>query len=36
MIAIVLGIPHEQINGSAARIAGGNPDLLSMPVVPAA
>ena len=26
--------PHEQINGSAARIAGGNPELLDLPEVP--
>ena len=28
------GGPHEQINGSAARIAGGNPKLLDLPEVP--
>jgi hypothetical protein len=26
--------PHEQINGSAARIAGGKPELLDLPEVP--
>ena len=26
--------PHEQINGSAARIAGGKPELLELPEVP--
>jgi hypothetical protein len=25
---------HEQINGSAARIAGGKPELLDLPEVP--
>ena len=25
--------PHEQINGSAARIAGGKPELLDLPEV---
>ncbi len=34
--AIPLGTPHEQINGSAARIAGGKPELLDMPAVPVA
>jgi hypothetical protein len=26
--------PHQQINGSAARIAGGKPELLDLPEVP--
>ena len=26
--------PHEQINGSAARIAGGKPELLDLPELP--
>ncbi len=26
--------PHEQINGSAARIVGGKPELLGLPEVP--
>ncbi|HEY3306473.1 MAG TPA: aldo/keto reductase [Candidatus Binatia bacterium] len=34
--AVALGTPHEQINGSAARIAGGKPELLEVPVIPAA
>jgi aryl-alcohol dehydrogenase-like predicted oxidoreductase len=34
--AIPLGTPYEQINGSAARIAGGKPELLEVPVIPAA
>jgi aryl-alcohol dehydrogenase-like predicted oxidoreductase len=34
--AIPLGTPNEQINGSAARIAGGKPELLEVPVIPAA
>jgi len=34
--AIPLGTPHEQINGSAPRIAGGKPELLDVPVIPAA
>jgi len=34
--AIPLGTPHEQINGSAAAIAGGKPELLELPVIPAA
>lgn len=32
--AVGLGTPHEQINGSAARIAGGKPELLEMPSIP--
>jgi aryl-alcohol dehydrogenase-like predicted oxidoreductase len=31
-----LGTPHEQINGSAARIAGGKPELLEPPLIPVA
>jgi aryl-alcohol dehydrogenase-like predicted oxidoreductase len=34
--AIPLGTPHEQINGSAATIAGGRPELLDLPSVPVA
>ena len=34
--AIPLGTPYEQINGSAPRIAGGKPELLDVPVIPAA
>jgi aryl-alcohol dehydrogenase-like predicted oxidoreductase len=34
--AIPLGTLHEQINGSAPRIAGGKPELLEVPVIPAA
>jgi aryl-alcohol dehydrogenase-like predicted oxidoreductase len=34
--AIPLGTPYEQINGSAARIAGGNPELLEVPSIPVA
>jgi aryl-alcohol dehydrogenase-like predicted oxidoreductase len=34
--AIPLGTPHEQINGSAPAIAGGKPELLEVPVIPAA
>jgi aryl-alcohol dehydrogenase-like predicted oxidoreductase len=34
--AVALGTPHEQNKGSAARIAGGNLDLLITPTVPAA
>ena len=30
-----LGTPHEQINGSAPAIAGGKPELLDLPVIPA-
>ena len=33
---IPLGTPHEQINSSAATIAGGKPELLELPVIPAA
>jgi aryl-alcohol dehydrogenase-like predicted oxidoreductase len=33
--AIALGTPHEQIKKSAAAIAGGKPELLDMPVIPA-
>jgi aryl-alcohol dehydrogenase-like predicted oxidoreductase len=33
--AISLGTPHEQINGSAAAIAGGKPELLEVPEIPA-
>ena len=32
--AAPLGTPHEQINDSAAAIAGGNPELLNLPSVP--
>jgi hypothetical protein len=32
--AVALGTPHEQITGSAARIAGGKPELLEMRSVP--
>jgi aryl-alcohol dehydrogenase-like predicted oxidoreductase len=32
--AIPLGTPHEQINGSVSRIAGGTPELLDAPAVP--
>jgi len=34
--AIPLGTPHEQINDSTPRIAGGKPELLEVPVIPAA
>jgi aryl-alcohol dehydrogenase-like predicted oxidoreductase len=34
--AIPLGTPHEQINGSAASIAGGKPELLDRPSIPVA
>jgi aryl-alcohol dehydrogenase-like predicted oxidoreductase len=34
--AIPLGTPHEQINGSVAAMAGGKPELLEVPVIPAA
>jgi aryl-alcohol dehydrogenase-like predicted oxidoreductase len=34
--AIPLGTPHDQINGSAAAIANGKPELLEVPVLPAA
>jgi aryl-alcohol dehydrogenase-like predicted oxidoreductase len=34
--AVPLGTPHEQIKSSASRIAGGKPELLHMPVIPAA
>jgi aryl-alcohol dehydrogenase-like predicted oxidoreductase len=34
--AVALGTPHEQIKDSAPRIAGGKPELLHMPVIPAA
>jgi aryl-alcohol dehydrogenase-like predicted oxidoreductase len=34
--AIPLGTPHEQINGSAAAIAGGKPELLDLPSIPVA
>ncbi|HXV83590.1 MAG TPA: aldo/keto reductase [Candidatus Binatia bacterium] len=34
--AIPMGTPHEQINGSAATIAGGKPELLQAPAVPVA
>lgn len=33
---IPLGTPHEQINGSAATIAGGKPELLDLPSIPVA
>jgi aryl-alcohol dehydrogenase-like predicted oxidoreductase len=33
---VSLGTPHEQINGSAATIAGGKPELLDLPALPAA
>lgn len=33
--AISLGTPHEQINGSAAAMAGGKPELLELPSIPA-
>jgi aryl-alcohol dehydrogenase-like predicted oxidoreductase len=33
---IPLGTPHEQINGTATAIAGGKPELLNVPRVPAA
>jgi aryl-alcohol dehydrogenase-like predicted oxidoreductase len=33
---IAFGTPHEQIHGSAAAIAGGNPDLLESRVIPVA
>jgi hypothetical protein len=32
--AIPLGTPHEQINGSAPRIAGGKLELLEAPLIP--
>lgn len=32
--AIPLGTPHEQINGSAAAMAGGKPELLELPTIP--
>jgi len=34
--AIPLGTPHEQIAGSAPTMAGGKPELLEVPVIPAA
>lgn len=34
--AVALGTPQQQINDSAARIAGGKPELLEVPVIPAA
>jgi aryl-alcohol dehydrogenase-like predicted oxidoreductase len=34
--AVPLGTPHEQINDSAARIAGGKPELLEPPKITAA
>lgn len=34
--ATPLGTPHEQINGSAPRIAGGKPELIEAPVIPVA
>jgi aryl-alcohol dehydrogenase-like predicted oxidoreductase len=34
--AIPFGTPHEQINGSAAAIAGGKPELLEVPLIPTA
>ncbi|MGH8731932.1 MAG: hypothetical protein ACREVF_09490 [Burkholderiales bacterium] len=34
--AIPLGTPHEQINGSAASMAGGKPELLDLPSIPVA
>ena len=34
--AIPMGTPHEQINGSAAAIARGKPELLDKPSIPAA
>jgi aryl-alcohol dehydrogenase-like predicted oxidoreductase len=34
--AVPMGTPHEQINGSASAIAGGKPELLEVPVIPAA
>ena len=34
--AIPLGTPHDQINGSAAAIAGGKPELLEVSALPAA
>jgi aryl-alcohol dehydrogenase-like predicted oxidoreductase len=36
MSAITLGTPHQQINGSAARTAGGKPELLDRPSIPVA
>jgi aryl-alcohol dehydrogenase-like predicted oxidoreductase len=33
---VSLGTPHEQINGSAATIAGGRSELLDLPALPAA
>jgi aryl-alcohol dehydrogenase-like predicted oxidoreductase len=32
--AISLGTPHEQINSSAAAMAGGKPELLDLPLTP--
>ena len=32
--AIPLGTPHDQINGSAAAMAGGKPELLDWPSFP--
>jgi aryl-alcohol dehydrogenase-like predicted oxidoreductase len=34
--AIPLGTPHDQINGSAAAMAGGKPELLDLPAIPVA
>jgi hypothetical protein len=34
--AVPLGTPHEQINGFAAAIAGGKPELLDLPAIPVA
>ena len=32
--AIPMGTPHEQINSSAAAMAGGKPELLDLPLTP--
>ncbi len=34
--AIPLGVPHQVIRDSVPRIAGGKPELLDLPAIPAA
>ena len=34
--AVALGTPQQQINGAAAAISGGKPDLLDLPSIPVA
>jgi hypothetical protein len=33
---IALGTPHEQVHGSVAAIAGGNPELIQSRIIPVA